>query len=150
MTPDDDLDELLRHRFAGVRDADARRAPAFGEMVARARAAIPAEPVVPIEVRSPATRSPIAPIAPAAPQRRSPWRWVAAAAPLAVAAPLARGWLAPRPAAPREFDRQGSEWSRTERALNAPTDGLLAVPGSEYLRRLPALGSGAGATRRPS
>ena len=26
MTPDDDLDELLRHRFAGVRDADARRA----------------------------------------------------------------------------------------------------------------------------
>lgn len=147
MTPDDELDELLRHRFAGVRDADARRAPAFGEMVARARAAIPAEPVVPMDVPNSVTRSPIVP---AAPRRRSPWRWVAAAAPLAVAAGLAGIWLAPSRAADREFERLVSEWSRTERALNAPTDGLLAVPGSEYLRRLPALGSGAGATRRPS
>jgi hypothetical protein len=72
-----------------------------------------------------------------------------AATPLAVAAGLAAILLSPSRSAERDFERTVAEWSRVERTLTLPTDGLLAVPGSEYLRRLPVLGTGAGASRRP-
>jgi hypothetical protein len=146
MTPDDEIEELLRTRFAGVRETDRRQTPAFAEMMARARAAVSAEehaaPDLPAVVSTPPTRTLI--------PRRNPWRWAFAAAPLAVAAGLAAVYFAPSRSADREFERVVSEWSRTERTMHAPTDGLLAVPGSEYLRRLPPLAPGAGATRRPS
>lgn len=130
MTHDDELEQQLRPAFDGLRRADAQATPSFEAMLARARV----QAVAP--VASPAHQSP-----------RRMWRWAAYAAPLAAAAGLAV-WLAPDRAGDREFERAVSEWSRTERSL--PTDGLLAVPGSEYLRRLPALGSGAGERRRPS
>lgn len=139
MTPNDEIDELLRARFAGLREADARQVPAFGAMIARARTQIEAEPAVPPR-----------PAAPAPATRWRPWRWALAATPLAAAAAVAAIWLAPSRVAEREFERVVAEWSRTERALTAPTDGLLAVPGSEYLRRLPAIGSGGVDRRRPS
>ena len=127
---DDEFDDALRTRFEGLRRADAREAPPFAEMVARARAA----------AMPPAAPAPVL-------RRRRSWAFIAA--PLAAAAGLAL-WLAPGRAADREFERAVSEWSRTERALASPTDGLLAVPGSEYLRRLPIVGSGAAERRRPT
>jgi hypothetical protein len=39
----------------------------------------------------------------------------------------------------QEFDRTVEEWSRTEAAMRSPTDGLLTVPGSEFLGRGPSI-----------
>lgn len=141
MTPDDRLDELLQLRFAALREADAGRAPAFTEMMARARAVAAEQPVSPVALQNERTA-------------RHPWRrprnW-AIAAPFAVAAALAGIWLQPDRVADREFEKVVSEWARTaQRARSSPTDALLALPGDEYLRRLPALGGGAGSTWRPS
>lgn len=130
MSHDDEREQQLRPVFDGLRRADAQATPSFEAMLARARALA----VVPVD----------APV-PHAPRRL--WRWAAYAAPLAAAAGLAL-WLVPDRAGDREFERAVTEWSRTEHSL--PTDGLLAVPGSEYLRRLPALGSGVAERRRPS
>lgn len=132
MSHDDQLERQLRPAVDGLRRADARATPSFDVMMARARAEADATRVTP-------TSSPASP--------RRYWRWAAFAAPLAAAAAVAL-WLAPSDAGDLEFERAVSEWSRTERPL--PTDGLLAVPGSEYLRRLPALGSSAGERRRTS
>lgn len=130
MTHDDELEQQLRPAFDGLRRADAQATPSFEAMLARARE----QAAAPREVRD--VQSP-----------RRAWRWVAFVAPLAAAAGLAL-WLVPDRAGDREFERAVTEWSRTDRAL--PTDGLLSVPGSEYLRRLPALGSGVAERRRPS
>lgn len=134
----DDLDEALHRHFSALREADRRDAPSFEEMIARARADVAAGQGVAGSDMVAGTR------------RRHPWRRMALAAPVAAAAAVAAIWLAPGRAADREFERAVSEWSRTERTLDAPTDALLRVPGSEYLRRLPALGAGAGISRRPS
>ncbi|MBK8250820.1 MAG: hypothetical protein IPK85_26005 [Gemmatimonadetes bacterium] len=130
MTDDDTLEQQLRPAFDGLRRADAQATPSFEAMMARARVPANAHGDVPV-----------------AGARRRVWRWAAIAAPLAAAAGVAL-WLGPDRAGDREFERAVTEWSRTERAL--PTDGLLSVPGSEYLRRLPALGTGAVERRRPS
>jgi hypothetical protein len=141
MTPDDPRDALLQSRFAALRDDDARRAPAFADMLARARVAAADRPTAPLVAPPPRAE-------PAAWRRPRTWAFVT---PFAVAAGLAGLWLQPGRVADREFERVVSEWSRTaERSRHSPTDALLAVPGGEYLRRLPALGGGAGSTWRPS
>lgn len=141
MTAHDDIDDRLRERFARLREADASEAPPFAEMIARARARASQEGPVADSTESvgvvPRTRG----------VRR---RWPLAAIPIAIAAGVAFLFVNPDRAADREFERVVSEWSRTERALSTPTDGLLAVPGSEYLRRLPPFVAGSGANRRPS
>lgn len=141
MMPDHELDDALRRRMAGLREADARHTPPFGEMMARARATIangtPAEVVI---------AGPVVPTR--AWLRRRTW---IVGGPLLLAAGLAGIWLRPSLAADREFEKMVSEWSRTAaRSLHSPTDGLLAVPGAEFLRRMPALGEGTGTPRRPS
>jgi hypothetical protein len=146
MNSDDELDDRLHRHYAAQREGDTRQAPAFGEMLARARAVVAESTVRPVtEVESP-------PSVAAAPRRVSakPRRllWVLAATPLAVAAGVAAILLTPARSADRDFERTVAEWSRVERAIAMPTDGLLAVPGSEFLRRLPVAGSGTGATRR--
>jgi hypothetical protein len=130
MSHDDELERQLRPAFDGLRRADAQATPSFDAMLARARV----QAVAPVEGTARGAR-------------RRYWRWAAVAAPVAAAAGLAL-WLVPDRSGDLEFERAVTEWSQTERAL--PTDGLLVVPGSEYLRRLPALGPGAGGRRRPS
>ena len=137
MSHDDELDRQLRPAFDALRRADAQATPSFDAMFAAARAQADAQARA-----QPDAHADVQP-------RRSPrryWKWAAVAAPLAAAAGLAM-WLVPERAGDREFERAVAEWSRTDRSL--PTDGLLAVPGSEYLRRLPALGTGAVESRRP-
>jgi len=149
MTPDDPLDELLQSRFAALRDDDARRAPAFADLVARARAAAAERPTAPGATpgAAPSAAPPLV-AAPAAWRRPRTWAF---AAPFAIAAGLAGLWLQPSRVADREFEKVVSEWSRTtERSRHSPTDALLTVPGGEYLRRLPAVGGGAGSNWRPS
>lgn len=141
MNQDDEVEQPLRPAFDALRHADAQATPAFDVVLARARAQASAQARMQSDaaVHRPAreaTRS----------TTRGPWRWVAYAAPLAAAAGLAL-WLGPQRAADREFERAVTEWTRAERAL--PTDGLLSVPGAEYLRRLPVLGIRAGGQRGP-
>jgi anti-sigma factor RsiW len=147
MTEHDELDERLARHFSQERAGDARRSPPFAEMLARARSAVMAEGAMAgVTAAHPAT---IPPGARPIPRARRHWRWALVATPLAVAAGIAAVLLSPSRSADREFERTVAEWSRVERAITLPTDGLLSVPGSEYLRRLPALGAGAGASRRP-
>lgn len=129
---DHETERQLRSAFDGLRRADARATPSFDAMIARAR----------VEADASRVQAPRVTTAP-----RRYWRWAAVTVPLAAAAGLAL-WLAPMRAGDREFEQAVTEWSRTDRPL--PTDGLLSVPGAEYLRRLPALGSGATDRRRPS
>lgn len=140
MTAHDDLDDRLRERFARLRQADDREAPPFAEMIARARTLASQEGPVAESTESAAVSRTL----------RVRRRWPLAAIPLAIAAGLGFLLVNPDRAADREFERVVSEWSRTERTLSTPTDGLLAVPGSEYLRRLPPFVAGSGANRRPS
>jgi hypothetical protein len=132
MTREPDFDETLRRGFQGLKDGDARATPDFALMLARARAATTA--------------------APAAPRRRmwSGRRLLFFGAPLAAAATLAI-WLRPTSAADREFEQAVSAWTRTaaQTALS-PTDGLLSVPGTEFLRGTPAVGTDGRTPRRGS
>jgi ferric-dicitrate binding protein FerR (iron transport regulator) len=137
MSHDDELDRQLRPAFDALRRADAQAAPSFDAMFAAARAQADVQAGVQAGVQAEAQ--------PRVSPRRY-WKWAAFAAPLAAAAGLAI-WLVPERAGDREFERAVAEWSRTDRSL--PTDGLLAVPGSEYLRRLPSLGTGAAESGRP-
>lgn len=145
MTARDELHEQLRRHYSAARDADAREAPPFAAMLSRARAA--ASEALPESAPEPMAGARPAPERWSRGRRR--WAWALAATPLAVAAGLAAILLSPSRSAERDFERTVAEWSRVERTLTLPTDGLLAVPGSEYLRRLPVLGTGAGASRRP-
>jgi len=147
MTVDDELNDRLTRHFAQAREVDARQAPPFGEMLARARSAALEEGGAGEDVAARPLTMPVAQ------QRlrdtRWRWRWALVATPLAVAAGIVAIVLSPARSADREFERTVAEWSRVERAITIPTDGLLSVPGSEYLRRLPAVGAGASASRRP-
>lgn len=139
MMPHDELEDQLRAHYAAVRATDTSRAPAFGEMLARARATVAAG-------APPVAARPVA--SPPAWRRVRTW---AIGGPLLLAAGLAGIWLQPSRVADREFEKVVSEWSRTaDRSLHSPTDGLLTLPGSEYLRGLPAVGAGAARARRPS
>ncbi len=139
MKGDREIDSLLQQRFARLRDEDARRAPDFSEMVGRARrdSAEAGESTAPATPRGARTARPGA--------RRRVLRWVV---PMAVAAGLAAIAILPDRGADREFDRLVTEWSRTSEATRqAPTDGLLSLPGVGLLGGMPAVGSGVGAIR---
>jgi len=129
----DPFDQALQQQFDALRSHDRAVAPDFSTMVARARQASNAAPA---DAPAPSPRA-----EPSIRPRRwfaSPWTWVV---PALAAAGLAAVMLMPRQdAADREFESLVADWSRvTQTASRAPTDGLLAVPGSEYLRAIPQL-----------
>lgn len=124
MIDESELEARLRSLFGGQRAGDAAGAPAFGPMMARARSEV---------VDTPTSLAP----------RWSRMRVLAWSAPLVVAAGLAAILIIPDRLKDWEFDRAVQEWSRTESALRLPTDGLLAVPGSEFLGRGPSLAGSA-------
>lgn len=135
MTSEPDFDQTLRRDFQGLREGDALRAPDFGLMIARARVEAAAVPP--------------------APPQRTPWlqsgkRVLLFGAPLAAAAALGI-WFRPTSAADREFEQAVAAWSQTAaRTATSPTDGLLAVPGTEFLRGTPIDGMVARTPRRGS
>ncbi len=119
-------DDAMHRDFRALQASDARQAPPFEVMLARARAdAAQTAPARPVAVRSPWRR----------------WRVLAIGAPLAAAAALGI-WLRPAAdAGDREFEDAVAAWSRTTAQVSSPTDGLLAVPGTEFLRGTPTLGT---------
>lgn len=143
MSSEPDFDQALRQGFEGIREADAQRAPDFSLMIARARADAAAAPAT-------VPSSPV--VTPAADVRwfRSAKRLLFVGAPLAAAAALAL-WFRPVSAADREFEQAVAEWSRTAATTaTSPTDGLLSVPGSEFLRGTPMDGTDPRTPRRGS
>ncbi len=130
MTDHTERDDPLHAEFALLKKSDAMRAPAFGTMLQQAKlaaAAVPAEPARTMVVH------------------RSRRRFVVWGGPILLAAGLSALWVMPRRAADREFDRLVTEWSETTRsARHSPTDALLALPGSEFLGRMPAVGNAPG------
>ena len=143
MKDDAELDERFLQRFAALKAEDRGALPPFGPMLARARVQVDdTRPLTVVVERAPAALA-----APAwhRPQRRL-LIW---AGPLLAAAGLGAIWILPQRAADREFDRVVSEWSRTSAATHrSPTDGLLALPGSEFLGGLPPVGTGPGGAGR--
>jgi hypothetical protein len=135
MTSESDFDETLRRDFRGLQEGDSLRAPDFGLLMERARAEAAASPPVPAHNA----------------------RWIGSAkrmlifgAPLAAAAALGI-WFRPASTADREFEEAVSAWSQTSaQTASSPTDGLLSVPGTEFLRGTPMLGSDARTPRRGS
>lgn len=133
-----ETDDTLRERFATLRATDARVAPAFGAMLAQARRASP-------RVAAPVDHAMVARVAGVSPIARTPRRWrrVAwlTAGPLLTAAGFAGVWFNAERQADREFEHLVTEWTHTEnQALRSPTDGLLVLPGNEYLRSVPSVG----------
>jgi hypothetical protein len=137
MSSEPDFDHILQHDFRAVQRDDARQAPDFGLLIARARDAAAASATTP------------PPVTVAAP------RWIAVrkrlllvGAPLAAAAALA-SWFRPTSAADREFEEAVAAWSKTAaQTATSPTDGLLSVPGTEFLRGTPMDGTVARPPRR--
>ena len=139
MKGDAESDALLRERFAQLQEEDARRAPDFAAMMARAREAIGRATLDDRPVVSPPAR------AARLITRRRVLRW---AVPVAIAAGLATVMLLPRRSADQEFDRPVTEWSRiSDSTRHAPTDGLLNRPGIGLLGGMAPVGSGTGAFR---
>jgi hypothetical protein len=131
MNENRDLDEVLRARFANLRDADARVAPDFESMFEQARRQSQGITLVTDVDGSGRIR----------PSRR--WGRIAlfTAGPLLTAAGLAGVWLNAERRADREFDQVVMAWTQTaDQAMRSPTDGLLVLPGNEYLRSVPAIG----------
>jgi hypothetical protein len=118
----------LRARFDAQREADAKEAPSFAAMMARARAE--------------ATRIPSAP-------QRSPraliFRRIAYVGGLAAAAAIG-GLLMVNPRSNEDAFEQAVRAYNAGPALGAwqsPTDGLLNVPGSQLISSVPSVGTGA-------
>ena len=135
MTSEPDFDQTLRRDFQGLKEGDSLRAPDFALLIARARAEVAATPPVPAQET---------------PWLRSWKRVLLVGAPLATAAALGI-WFRPTSAADREFEQAVAAWSQTAaRTASSPTDGLLSVPGTEFLRGTPIDGTGARTPRRGS
>ncbi|MBC7844051.1 MAG: hypothetical protein H7099_17180 [Gemmatimonadaceae bacterium] len=135
MTSEPDFDQTLRRDFQGVKESDALRAPDFALLIARARAEAAAAPPVLVQ---------------GTPWLRSGKRALFIGAPLAAAAALGL-WFRPTNTADREFEQAVAAWSQTAaRTASSPTDGLLSVPGTEFLRGTPIDGTGARTPRRGS
>ncbi len=141
MTSEPDFDQILRRDFRGLQEGDSLRAPDFGSLIARARAEAAAAP----------------PAAPPVPAENARWiragkRMLIFGAPLAAAAALGI-WFRPTSTATadQEFEQAVAAWSQTAaRTASSPTDGLLSVPGSEFLRGTPEVGTDARTPRRGS
>lgn len=145
MTDRNEGEDLhLRQGFRRLREEDAGAAPSFAALMGRARNDLAAGEAAATPLESPAITPPDSASRP----RRSPWiRW---GPPVAAAALLGAVLIQGSGRADREFDRVVNEWSQTARvALHSPTDRLLAVPGSQYLRSMPRLGSGRPASTSP-
>jgi hypothetical protein len=135
MTSEPDFDQTLQRDFRGLQEGDSLRAPDFALLIARARAEAAVVPPGPVRVE----------------------RWIRAGkrmlilgAPLAAAAAIAI-WFRPTSAADREFEQAVSAWSQTAaQTASSPTDGLLSVPGMEFLRGTPMLVPDARTPRRGS
>lgn len=132
MTDDTEFDRTLRRHVDAMRRADVAEAPAFASMIARARATAS---TLETPQRAPVVEA----------RRRQPFaRTLLWATPVVIAASLTLLLLRrPDPAdrADREFEQLVTQWSRTNQsAPRSPTDRLLSVPGSEYLRSTPTLG----------
>lgn len=137
MTSEPNFDETLRRGFAGLKDGDAQQAPDFTAMLARARADAAVAPSIGAQVDQARWIRPL---------RRVLFLGV----PLAAAAALAL-WFKPTNAADREFEQAVTAWSETAaRTASSPTDGLLSVPGTEFLRGTPLDGTDARTPRRGS
>lgn len=138
MSNERELDETLRERFETLRAADARVAPDFGAMLEQARREMPD-----IGQRRDPLRFPV--VADEVRTTRQPRRWgriaLLTAGPLLTAAGFAGVWFNAERQADREFDQVVMAWTQTaEQAMRSPTDGLLMLPGDEYLRSVPAVG----------
>jgi hypothetical protein len=143
MSNDAESDPVLQQLFAAERARDAVRAPSFASMRDAARREVADAEHAPLTIERGSADVRVVP------SRRS-WLW---AAPILVAAGLAIAILRPEPAsqqsADREFEALVSEWSRTTAITqSSPTDRLLALPGAEFLRGTPSVGSPR--IRRPS
>jgi hypothetical protein len=147
-------DELLREGFRRVRVEEEATAPSFAALMARARSGVTPGEVAVGEISAAATPASAAPgdipspPVPSIPVTRIRWRrWLP---PLVAAAALAAVLIPESGRADREFDRLVNEWSETARvALHSPTDRLLAVPGSQYLRSVPSVGADRPASTSP-
>jgi hypothetical protein len=132
VTDENEFDKALGRQFGAMRREDASTAPSFASMIARARASAGTiEAPVRTRVVEPPRRQPLA--------RTLLW-----ATPVVIAASLTI-LLLRRPdrtdRADREFEQLVTQWSRVNQsAPRSPTDRLLLVPGSEYLRSTPTLG----------
>ena len=132
------MDDVLKERFAELRAEEARQAPAFQDMLARARAAgeSPAE--------TPSTDSDIAPdivsLEAAARERSTsgPRRWFWVAGPL-IAAGLAAVLLLGPNQEDAEFEALVTAFAQSTSDWNAPTDDLLRVPGMDLLNTMPTI-----------
>lgn len=140
MSDERDADETLRERFAALRATDARMAPDFGAMLEQARRQSH-------DIGQQTDSSQFETTVERARNIREPRRWgriaLFAAGPLLTAAGLAGVLFHSERQADREFDQVVMAWTQTaDRALRSPTDGLLALPGDEYLHSVPAVGRG--------
>ncbi len=147
-------DELLREGFRRVREEEEATAPSFAALMARARSGITAGETAaglhpPVGAPGTASAGEIPHLqGPAVPGTGIRWRrWLP---PLLAAAALSAVLIQGSGRADREFDRVVNEWSETARvALHSPTDRLLAVPGSQYLRSVPSVGADRPASTSP-
>ena len=136
------LSAHLAESVAALRAGDADDAPEFSAMFAAARQQAAA--VATVQLVSPEHTYKQTHTMPRT--LRSQWRRVAllVGAPLLMAAGIGAVWLNSGRRAEREFEQTVMAWSETSRqSLRAPTDGLLSLPGDEYLRSTPTIGRGA-------
>lgn len=139
---DERLSAHLAESFAALRAGDVRVAPEFSAMFAAARQQ--SADVATDQVVSPEHTYPHSYATPRT--LRTQWQRVAllVGAPLLTAAGIGAVWLNAGRRAEREFEQTVMAWSETSRqSLRAPTDGLLSLPGDEYLRSTPTIGRGA-------
>jgi hypothetical protein len=129
VTDENEFDKALGRQFGAMRREDASAAPSFASMIARARASAS---TIEVPVRAPIVEAP----------RRQPFaRTLLWATPVVIAASLTILLLRRPDRADREFEQLVTQWSRANQsAPRSPTDRLLSVPGSEYLRSTPTLG----------
>jgi hypothetical protein len=140
MGDERESDHILRRRFAALRASDARESPDFKGLFAQAQSQAKG-PVPPVRASLLAS-----------PGRRD-WRRIVlyATGPMLTAAGLGAVWFNASRRAEREFTEAVSQWSETSaKVLHSPTDGLLVLPGDEYLRTVPAVGRNARDPRRGS
>jgi hypothetical protein len=148
---DDDriVEDALQRQFDALRREDVRQTPPFAAMFARAQATaddVSGQAIETVHRASAGSNRSSA-------RPWSPGRILAWSAPFLAAAGLAIVLLQAESAADREFDQLVTEWTRTSAITrHSPTDGLLALPGSEYLRGMPTIDGGLRTprTRRPS
>lgn len=138
-------DELeLVDAFKRLRADDLRRTPDAADVLARARREVDAVNPRP-EIGS-ATAAPggaghaVVAGRVARPGRTGRRRWAVPGLGIAMAAAIAAILLVNSGDDTGDFDRVVEAWSETGGSWQAPTDGLLRMPGDELLRAMPRIG----------